>query len=78
MQNALHIKTNVLPRHKIEITSPELLEGTDVEVLIFLRPAGIYKKSIMDIVKSRKTPGLFKNASEVDDYLKKERNSWED
>ncbi|MEQ8190054.1 MAG: hypothetical protein ABRQ39_18935 [Candidatus Eremiobacterota bacterium] len=75
MQNTLHIKTNVLPGNKIEIISPDLLEGNDVELLIFQRLPGIHKKSIMDIIKSKKRPGLFNSAEEIDEYLQKERNS---
>jgi hypothetical protein len=34
MQAALKLNTTVLAGHRIEITAPELPEGTDVEVII--------------------------------------------
>lgn len=37
MQAALKLKTTVLPGHRIEFTSPELIEGEEVE-LIVLKP----------------------------------------
>lgn len=42
MQSALHISTQVLPGKKIEISSPELPVGDDVEVFIIAPKTSIY------------------------------------
>jgi hypothetical protein len=34
MDTALHFNTTVLPGHRIEITAPELAEGTSVELIV--------------------------------------------
>src|SRR5437870_12316274 len=34
MRSSLHIKTRVLPGHRIEFSSPELRDGESVEVLV--------------------------------------------
>lgn len=78
MESALRIKTKVLPGKKIEITSPDLVEGDSVEVLVVL-PAKSAKRrrSVLDLLKSTPAPGVFKTAAEVDKYLQEERDSWD-
>ena len=36
MQSALRMETTVLPGHRLEISAPELPEGTKVEVIVIL------------------------------------------
>jgi hypothetical protein len=36
MQSALRVGTTVLPGHRLEVSSPELPEGANVEVIVLL------------------------------------------
>ena len=78
-QPALHVRTEVLPGHRVEITAPELKEGESVDVfLVIAQPADERKRSIAEFLASLPPgPRLFKTAEEVDKYLQEERNSWE-
>lgn len=48
MQSALHISTQVLPGKKIEISSPELPVGEDVEVFIITPKTSICHLSVIN------------------------------
>jgi hypothetical protein len=76
MTTALRIKTTVLSGGKIEIAAPELLPGAAVEVIILLEePETDMRRSAVDILAE--TPGhrLFKNAEEVDAYVRLMRSN---
>ena len=75
MARLLHFESTVLPGNKIEITSPEFMEGEEVEVLILSAKHG--KRSVLDLLQSSPPPGGFKTAQEIEEYLRKERDSWE-
>lgn len=78
VNQAMHIKTRVLPGHKIEIMAPELVEGELVDVSIMVPDEMVDRTtSVLDILAASKAPGLFKTAQEVDDYIQKERDSWD-
>ncbi|HPZ09479.1 MAG TPA: hypothetical protein PL110_15345 [Candidatus Eremiobacteraeota bacterium] len=78
MNTALHIQTNVLPGNKIEIMSPELIEGSNVEVfIIFKNLITEGKQSVMDVIDSVEGKRLFKTSEEIDRYINEERNSWD-
>ena len=78
MEAAMHIKTKVLPGKRIEITAPGLVEGDPVDVFVVLPThADRSGRSIMEIIKSRTEPPLFRTAEEVDRFLDSERDSWE-
>ena len=79
MVRELHIRATVQPGGKIEIESPELTEGEDVDVTIAPTaevPAGP-KRSIVDILAEAPGGLIFKTAQEVDDYIREERASWD-
>jgi hypothetical protein len=77
-QPALHIRTEVLPGHRIEITAPELQEGESVDVFLIPQQATEPRPSIAEFLASLPAgPRLFKTADEVDKYLEEERHSWD-
>ena len=76
MQNALHVKTTVLPGGKVEIVSPELEAGQTVDVIISPSPAPS-ARSAWQIISAEPGQRLFKTAKEVDDYIAEERASWD-
>jgi hypothetical protein len=79
-QPALHIKTEVLPGHRIEITAPELKEGESVDVfLVVAEPADEQRKRTISEFLAALQPGprQFKTAEEVNAYLQQERDSWD-
>lgn len=77
MQVALHIKTEVLPGNKIEITEPNLIVGDSVDVFLIVDESSKNnRKSVLDIINQVSEQRLFKTSEEVDQYLQEERNSW--
>jgi len=85
MQSALKVKTRVLPGKRVEVCSPELIEGEDVE-LIILKPEEVVaaepaKKfaSAWDYLQSFErveyTPEQW---AEIEREFYEERNSWGD
>ena len=76
MQNALHVRTKVLPGGKVEIVNQALQAGEDVDVVISPAPAPA-ARSAWQIISERPGRRLFKTAKEVDDYIAEERASWD-
>ena len=75
----LEMKTRVLPGGRIELQSPELIEGQIVTVRIVLKDDDqSVKKSFLEILGDYKGGQLFKSVEEVDQYIKEERDSWGD
>jgi hypothetical protein len=71
------IRTKVLAGSKIEVTCSEFRAGEDVEVVVE-RPAALANgQSALDIIKSLQGHRLFKSPQEVDQYLARERDSWD-
>lgn len=78
MRPALHIKTTILPGHKIEISTPELSVGETVEVFLVLpEPPAPTRRFALDLLESLPGQRLFKTSEEADRYLQEERDSWE-
>ena len=93
MARELHLRATVQPGGKIEIASPELTAGEDVDVTISpaKKPGESGKRSIVDILAEApgqphsaweiisRAPGhlVFKSAEEVDEYIREERASWD-
>ena len=76
MQKTLQIRTTVQPGGKVEIVSPELEAGQDVDVVI--SPASTPSaRSAWQIISEGPGHRLFKTAKEVDDYIAEERASWD-
>ena len=77
MQAALHLKAIVHPGGKIELVDPQLPSGEPVEIFVLLPEAPMGQRpSAIDILA--KAPGhrLFRDAVEVDSYLRAEREAW--
>lgn len=75
---ALRAETTVLPGHRIEISAPELAEGTRVEILIV--PAASSPAtggSVLEIIESLQGHRLFKTPEEVRRHLQEERDAWD-
>ena len=78
MQVALQTTTTVLPGHKIEVTAPDLKEGSEVRVLVIpIAPVSVDRMSGLDIIESLKGHRMFQSVEEVDRYINEERNSWD-
>lgn len=77
MQNALHIKTKVLPGGKIEVTDQALSAGEEVDVIVLLpEPPTAERQSAIDILAEAPGHRLFKTASDVEDDLQQGRDAW--
>jgi hypothetical protein len=78
MESAMHIKTKVLPGKKIEVTSPSLTEGEQVEVIIvFPSMPHPDRRSVLDLLNAVPPPRIFATAEDADRYLEGERESWD-
>lgn len=78
MQNALHIRTTVLPGQRIEISAPHLNEGDAVDVFLVLpsqSPRG--NRAALEIIRCLHGRRLFETADDVDRYLQEERDTWD-
>jgi hypothetical protein len=78
MKHVLHVKTNVLPGGKIEVTDQALPDGEEVEVIVLLpEPATATRRSAMDILAEAPGHRQFKTKADVDIYLQQEREAWD-
>ena len=78
VESAMHIRTKVLPGSKIEVTSANLVEGEQVEVIIkFTARSRKRRRKVLDILEATAPPQVFKTADDVDRYLEGERSSWD-
>ena len=79
MVRELHVRATVQPGGRIEVESPELTAGEDVDVTISPaseeRAAG--KRSAGEVLSAAPGHLVFKSAEEVDEYIREERGSWE-
>lgn len=84
MQSALKLKTTILPGHRIEVTSPELPENGEVELIIVLPETTNVSeqprhfKNVMEFLDSLtpidRTPEEW---AEVERQIQEEKNSWD-
>ncbi len=77
MDVALQLQTTILPGHRIEIQAPELPEGRTATVVVFVEEAPLPKRRLCDILADYPGGQLFRSAEEVDDYLRAEREAWD-
>jgi len=80
MQAAMHLKTTILAGGKIELTDLKLPVGKLVDIFVVLTDSPDITKtssSAIDILSEVPGKRLFKTAEEVDNYIKEERESWE-
>jgi hypothetical protein len=76
---SLHVKTRVLPGHRVEVPTPGLPEGEPVDVFVVLEPEDKDRasaRSAIDVIESLQGHRSFQNADEVDQYLNEERDAW--
>ena len=71
------VQTTILPGHRIEIQAPELPEGRSVTVLVLMDEAPLPKRRLGDILADYPGGQLFHSAEEVDNYLRGEREAWD-
>lgn len=79
MQAALRLETTVLPGHRLEISVPELSEGTKVEVIVVLpeKPQP-HRISMLEFVESLPPgPRAFPTWEEYEEHLQEEKDAWE-
>jgi hypothetical protein len=78
MKHALHVKTNVLPGGKIEVTDQALPDGEEVEVIVLLpEPETAVRRSAVNILAEAPGHRQFKTKTDVDIYLQQEREAWD-
>jgi hypothetical protein len=78
MQSALRLEATVLPGHRLEISAPELPEGSRVEVIVALPPPSPQRMSMLDFLATLPPgPLLFKTPEEVHRYIQEEKDAWE-
>ncbi len=74
---AIQFQTTVLPGHRIEVSSPDLPEGSPVIVLVVLGETAIPKRRLSEILAGYPGGQLFRTGEEVDAYLREERDAWD-
>lgn len=74
---AFQFHTKVLPGHRIELSAPELVEGSSATVFVVLTEPAPPKRRLSDILAGYPGGKLFRTAEEVDAYLRGERDSWD-
>ncbi len=77
MQDALHLKTMVLPGGRIEVTNVGLPSGVPVDLLVLPQIPSDRRRSALDVLAEAPGRRLFKTAEEVDRYVRRERDSWD-
>ena len=76
MLNAIKEKVTVGTGGLIELHCPELPEGAEAEVIVFLSEGKEEGSPVAFSTLFGKVKGCFKNGREVDDFLRRERDAW--
>ena len=75
---AVRVETVVLPGGKIEISTPELIQGKRATVVVTMEDkVSVEQHHVIDLLTALPGHRLFQNAEEVDAYLREERDAWE-
>ncbi len=79
MQTALRMETTVLPGHRLEISAPELPEGTKVEVIVVLpeKPRPQFASALEFLESLPPGPRAFPTWEEYERHLREEKDAWE-
>jgi hypothetical protein len=77
MSLAVHVRTRVLPGHRIEIATPELPEGRTASVFVVLEEAEAAKQPLWEVLRDYPGGQVFQSGDQVDACLKAARESWE-
>ena len=75
-QPAIQFQTTVLPGHRIEVSAPELPEGSQVTVTVDLAQPSP-KRRLRDVLAGYAGGQVFRTAEEADTHLRQERESWD-
>ncbi len=79
VETIVRAKTIVQPGGRVVVTDPALHTGKPVEVIILLSDEVHEPQlSMIDVLNSAPGHQLFQTAEEVNQYLREERDSWED
>jgi len=70
-------QTTILPGHRIEVHAPELPEGRPATVLVVVEDPTPPKRRLSEVLAGYPGGQLFRSAEEVDEYLRKEREAWD-
>lgn len=79
MTSAVRTTATVKPGGLIEVRSNELTEGAVVEVIILVddsKPKSLGSRKFSHFLGAAK--GGFSSVADVDDYIRQERNAWDD
>ena len=78
IQSAFRITTKVLPGNKVEVELPPGSEGQEVTVFVVL-PDRLHppKGNVLKLLEEAHRHQVGMTAEQVDEYLKKERESWD-
>lgn len=68
-------RVTIQPGGSIEIHDPQLPDGAEAEVLITVEQPPVAERPLASFLGQGK--GCFKDAAEVDAFLRAERESWE-
>jgi hypothetical protein len=78
MQAALRVTTTVQAGGKIEIEDPQLPSGEDVDVIVlFPGSPAARRRSIGEVLAEAPGRLLFRTPTDVDHFLREERDEWE-
>ena len=79
MKSALHIRTKVLSGSRIEVTSPDLKEGQEIDVFLVLQSsAATPRQNILDFLDALpEGPRSASSWLEVDQQFEAERAAWD-
>ena len=77
MTTALQFQTTVLPGHRIELSAPELPEGSSATVFVVLGEGSGPKRRLSEVLAGYAGGRLFRTAEEVDSFLRAERDAWD-
>ena len=75
MIDAIRQQVTVQPGGFIEVRSAELPVGARVEVIVLVESASRRKRNLRNMIGTAKKS--FASVKEVDDFIRKERDSWE-
>jgi hypothetical protein len=79
MNLACHTTTTVLPGGRVAVSVPDLQVGDRVQVFVIFTAgtSQVSRRSALDIIHEYKGPPLFGSQEAVEEYLRRERDSWE-
>jgi hypothetical protein len=79
MQPALRMETTILPRHRLEISDPQLPEGARVEVIVVLpmTPQPRFGSALEFLESLPPGPHALETWEEYEQHLREEKDAWD-